>query len=116
MAIIITHSNMYVYVYSIGNSKEYKVFREFSDKLGNILPVDNLINKLIVAEIINFEDSEEIKGLPKSQDKASFVLNKVAKSLKADITDDFYSLLSIMEEYEGTVAKVANKIRKDLSN
>ena len=35
---------------------------------------------------------------------------------KADITDDFCSLLSIVEEYEGTVAKVANKIRKDLSN
>ena len=103
-----------MYVYSIGNPKEYKVFREFFDKLANILQVANLINKLIAAEIINFEDSEEIKALPKSQDKASFVLNKVEKSLKADITDDFYSLLSIMEEYEGAVAKVATKIRERL--
>ena len=101
-------------MYSVGNSKEYEVFRESYDKLTNILPATNLINKLISAKIITFEDSEEIKGLSKSQEKASVVLNIVAKSLRADSTDDFYSLLSIMEEYEGTVAKVAKEIRERL--
>ena len=101
-------------MYSVGNSKEYEVFLESYDKLANILPVTNLINKLISAKIINFEDSEEIKGLSISQEKASIVLNIVAKSLRADSTDDFYSLLSIMEEYEGTVAKVAKEIRERL--
>ena len=98
----------------IGNAKEFKVFREYSDELANILPVNNILNKLISENIITFEDTEEIKDLPKSQDKALFVLNIVARSLKAGITDDFYKLLNIMEEYEGAVAKVANKIREGL--
>ena len=101
-------------MFSIGNSKEYKVFRESYDKLANILPATHLINKLIAAKIITFEDSEEIKGLSISQEKASVVLKIVAKSLRAGSTDDFYSLLSIMEEYEGTVAKVAKEIRERL--
>ena len=105
----------YICVCFIGNAKEFKVFREYSDELANILPVNNIMNKLIAAQIITYDDSEEIKGLPKSKDRASSVVNKVAKSLQAGITDDFYSLLRIMEEYEGAVAKVANKIREGLN-
>ena len=101
-------------MYSIGNSKEYEVFRESYDKLANILPATNVINKLISTKIITFEDSEKIKGLSISQEKASVVLNIVAKSLRAGSTDDFYSLLSIMEEYEGAVAKIAKEIRERL--
>ena len=91
------------------------MLREYSDELANILPVDNIMNKLISAKIITYDDSEGIKGLSKSKDRASSVVNKVAKSLQAGITDDFYSLLRIMEEYEGAVAKVANKIREGLN-
>ena len=90
------------------------MFHEYFDELANILPVNNVINKLISAKIITTDDSEEVKGLSKSQDKASFVLNVIAKSLKAGFTDDFYSLLRIMEEYDGTVAKEAGKIRERL--
>ena len=113
--IIIAYSNTCVCVYFIGSSKEFKVFREYSEELANILPVNNIMNKMISAQIITHDDSEEIKGLPKSKDRASHVLNIVVKSLKAGITDDFYSLLRIMEEYEGAVAKVANKIREGLN-
>ena len=114
MAIIIAFSNTYVCALYVGNAKEFKIFREYSDELANILPVNNIMNKLIAAQIITHDDSEEIKGLAKSKDRASHVLDIVAKSLKAGITDDFYSLLRIMEEYEGAVAKVANKIREGL--
>ena len=116
MAIIIAYSYYYVCVYFIDNSKEYKVFREYSGELANILPVKNIMNQLISAKIITFDDSEEIKGLPREKDKASFVLNTVAKSLQAGITDDFYSLLRIMKKYEGAVAKIATKLERDLSN
>lgn len=92
------------------------MFRAYSDELANILPVKNTINELIAANIINFDDGEEIKGLPREKDKASFVLNRVAKSLQAGVTDDFYSLLRIMKKYEGVVAKIATKLEKDLSN
>ena len=102
-------------MYFIGNSKESKVLREYNDELANILPVNNIMSKLIAEQIITRDDKEEIKGLAKSKDRASHVLDIVAKSLKADITDDFYSLLRIMEEYEGAVAKVANKIREELN-
>ena len=105
---------IFTYVCYIGISKEFKVFREYSDRLANILPVNNIINELISANIISFDDSEEIKSLSREKDKALFVLNKVAKSLKVDVTDDFYSLLRIMEDYPGTVAKVANKIILEL--
>ena len=102
-------------MYFIGNSKQkYEVLRQHSYELANILPVNNIINKLIAAKIITFDDGEEIKSLPKSQDRASFVLNLVAKSLQAGITDDFDSLLRIMDEYEGAVAKVATKIKEGL--
>ena len=103
-----------MYVYFIGNSKECKVFDEYFNELANILPVSNIINKLIAAKIIKIDDAEEIKAQPKSQDKAFSVLRKIDSSLKTGITDDFYSLLRIMEEYEGAVAKVANKILKEL--
>ena len=91
-----------------------KVFREYSDRLANILPVNNIINELISVNIISFDDSEEIKSLSKEKDEASFVLNKVAKSLKVDVTDDFYSLLRIMEDCPGAVAIVANEVRERL--
>ena len=68
MAIIIAYSYYYVCVYFIDNSKEYKVFREYSDELANILPVKNIMNQLISAKIITFDDSEEIKGLPREKD------------------------------------------------
>ena len=76
------------------------------------------MNKLISANIIGFDDSEEIKSLPTEKDKASFVLNMVAKSLQAGIIDDFYSLLRIMKEYEGAsaVLKIAAKLERYLSN
>ena len=93
---------------------EYEVFYKPYEKLSEILPVSNIINKLISAKIITFDDSEVIRSEPRSQYKAIFVLNIVAKSLKLDVVDDFYSLLRIMEDYEGTVAKVANKIREEL--
>ena len=91
------------------------MLREYNDELANILPVNNIMNKLIAEQIITRDDKEEIKGLPKSKDRASHVLDIVAKSLQAGITDDFYSLLGIMEQYEGAVAKVANKIREGLN-
>ena len=90
------------------------MFDEYFNELANILPVNNIINKLIAAKIIKIDDAEEIKSQPKSQDKAFSVLHKIDSSLKTGITDDFYSLLRIMEEYEGTVAKVASKILKEL--
>ena len=103
-------------MYFIDNSKEYKVFCEYSDELANILPVKNIMNQLISAKIITFDDSDRINGLAGEKDKAWFVLNKVAKSLQAGITDDFCSLLRIMKKYEGLVAKIAANLQRDLSN
>ena len=91
------------------------MLRKHSGKLANLLaiPINFIINKLISAKIITFDDREEIKSLPKSRDRALFVLNLVAKSLQDGITEYFDLLLEIMGECGGPVAKIANKIKKN---
>ena len=79
-----------MYLLYTGISKEYKVFLLYSDKLATVLPIHNMLSKLIRSEIITFSDSEVIDGLPKSQSKALLVLNLVEKSLLVNKNDYFY--------------------------
>ena len=110
----ISYIASYTFCVLIGNSKnKYAVLRKYSDELANILPVNNIMNKLISANIITYDDMEEIKSLPKSRDKASFVLSLVAKSLQAGITDDYDSLLRIMDEHGGAAAKIAKQLAEE---
>lgn len=78
------------------------------------MPIQNILPKLIAAEIITYSDREEIDSRPKTQDKASFVLNLVDKSLQADNKQYFYSLLNIMKKYGGPVTQLANEILEKL--
>ena len=106
--------SLHTCLFYIGNSKEYEVFCIYSEKLATVLPTQNMIPKLISAQIITFSDREEIYGLSKSEDQALFVLNLVDKSLKINKKDYFYSLLDIMEEYGGVVTQLSNEIKERL--
>ena len=103
------------FCYYIGNFKELEVFRSFYKMLANILPAKNISPDLISASIITIGDSEEIAAITKSKDRASFVLDKVARSLEVGITCSFYSLLTIMDVYGGDVTILATEIKDALS-
>ena len=94
--------------------KENDVFKAFYEKLTCILPTSNILPQLVAERIISIDDEEEITSMKRSQEKASFVLRIIAKSLQASITHSFYVLLVIMEKYGGDVALLANDIRQAL--
>ena len=85
-------------------------------KLSQILPVDSLIHHFVTARIIDLNDAEEIMSLTTTRKKAVYILHKIAAPLEAGYTDKFYQLLTIMEEYGGDVAKLADEIRTSLSH
>jgi len=78
------------------------------------LPVVNIASKLISARIITIGDDEEIKSITRTQEKATFVLRKVAYSLNAGVTESFYKLLSIMDDHGGDAHVMATEIRNEL--
>lgn len=94
--------------------KENDVFKAFYEKLTCILPTSNVSPQLVAEGIITIDDNEEITSMKRSQEKASFVLRLIAKSLQADVTRSFYALLGIMKKYGGDVALLADDIRKAL--
>ena len=81
-----------------GSLIEKEVFKQHYDKLASILPVANILHKLVPEGIITTDDIEEINDEPRSKVKASFILNKINRSLEADAKNSFYALLDIMEE------------------
>ena len=102
-----------IYIF-LGVMKENDVFKEFYGKLTCILPTTNISPQLVAEGIITIDDNEEITSMKRSQEKASFVLRIIAKSLQAGITRSFYALLVIMEKYDGDVALLAKDIRQAL--
>ena len=74
------------------------MFKQYYEKLASILPVANILHKLVPEGIITTGDIEEINDKPRSKEKASFILNKIDRSLEADANNSFYALLDIMEE------------------
>ena len=74
------------------------MFKQNYGKLANILPVTNILHNLIPEGIITTGDIEEISNKPRSKDKALFILNKIDRSLEADVKNSFNVLLDVMEE------------------
>ena len=80
----------------------------------NIFPVQNVSHNLISLRMITVDDDEEIKGITRTKDKASFVLKKISRSLEVGLTRSFYKLLTIMEEHGGDAAILATEIQNEL--
>lgn len=91
--------------------REKEVFDRFYDRLIKILPVKNILHRLVPAEIITLDDIEEISGL---ENKSSHVLEIIAKSLEAGITRSFYKLIEILNNCGGDVALLAKDIQTAL--
>ena len=93
---------------------EHEIFKRFYLKLIKILPTSNILYKLVSARILSLDDSEEITSKTRSTEKASYILNRVAKSLEIGITFSFYTLLGVLEEEGGDVTLLVNEIKKAL--
>ena len=63
----------------------------------NVLPAVNIYDHLVTEGILTTGDVQEIIHEPRSNLKASIVLQKIDSSLEAGITDSFYILLKVME-------------------
>jgi len=94
--------------------KERKVFIKYYEKLISLLPVQSITPGLVTAEVITTNDAEEIRSNVDSAQKASFLLNKIARSLDSGYPDGFYALLAIMQEKGGDISKLAKDINKEL--
>ena len=78
--------------------------------------MDSLVHHFITKRIIDLNDAEEIMSLTTTRKKAVYILHKIAAPLEAGYTNKFNQLLTIMEEYGGDVAKLADEIRTSLSH
>ena len=103
---------MILYFSCVDNCMEMKVLEDHYSQLTSILPINRIAPKLISAHIITIQDLEEINTLKTSQDKVSFVLQQIAKSLNGGIKTSFYELLKIMEDYGGDIAALAESIKR----
>ena len=80
-----------------GTGREKEVLKIFYGKLAKIFPI-SIIHKLVPAGIITIDDVDDICHIPRPKEKASFILDKIDKSLEADINNSFNTLLDAMEE------------------
>ena len=103
-----------LYAYFTDVSKVKEVVDEFYSDIVKVLPIKNILHQLVPAKILSPDDIEEIDGLRESEDKSSYVLDIIDKSLKAGITLSFYTLLDIMEKYGGDVSVLAKNIQRVL--
>ena len=81
-----------------------------------MLPVKNILQQLVPPKILTLGDIEEIICLKESEKQNSYVLGIIAKSLDANITASFYTLLDIMKEYGGDVSFLGKNIQKALAS
>ena len=92
--------------------KEKMVFDRFYHRLIKVLPVKNMIHQLVPAQIITPDEIEEISGL---ENKSSYVLGIIARSLEAGITRSFYKLIDILNNCGGDVKILAKNIQTALT-
>ena len=112
---LLSHQLRMDVVFITDTGREYDVLLSSYFKLTQLLPVDSLLHNFVTARIIDLNDTEEIMSLTTTRKKAIYLLHKIAAPLEAGYTEKFYQLLTIMEEYGGDLAKLADEIRTSLN-
>ena len=96
---------------------EYKVFKEYYGHLKNILSAQNLSQYLVSADVITFQDEEEICAAKTSSAKATILLQKLVGPLEMGNTFGFYKLLQKMEVHGNMATKdLASKMKTQVSS
>ena len=95
---------------------EYKVFKEYYGHLKSILSAQNLSQYLVSADVITFQDEEEICAARTSFAKATILLQRLAGPLEHGDTNGFYQLLRAMEGHGNMATKdLATKMKNAVS-
>ena len=96
---------------------EYKVFKEYYGHLKSILSAQNLSQYLVSADVITFQDEEEICAARTSFAKATILLQRLAGPLEHGDTNGFYQLLRAMEDHGNMATKdLATKMKNTVSS
>jgi len=96
---------------------EYKVFKEYYSGLKSILPAQSLSQYFVSADVIGFQDEEEICVAKTSSAKATILLQKLAGPLEQGNVFVFQKLLQLMETHGNVATKdLANKMKNRLSS
>ena len=103
-------TNTWLFYLLLAGVEELKVFKKSYHKLVKVLPFEALSDQLISSEIITVDEKEKIESFSTSTEKASFVLIKIGKSLEAEITQSYYALITIMKNYGGDAAVLADEL------
>ena len=61
-----------IFCFLTGSLIEKEVFKQYYDKLASILPVANILHKLVPEGIISTDDIEEINDEPRSKSEGIF--------------------------------------------
>ena len=99
--------HIYVCVLLVGKLPpvEYTVFKEYYGSLKNILSAQNLSQYLVSADVISFQDEEEICAAKISSAKSAILLQKLVGPLQSGNTYGFYQLLQVMEGHGNIATK-----------
>ena len=95
-------------------NKVYEVALTYYEQLLPVIPVDDVVVKLIPKRIINFDDKQLIKAEKSSRRQAEYLLdNYIMKRIQGGDEDVFYILLDAMRE-SGKCNNLVKKIYASL--
>ena len=99
---------------SVPESKAYAVALSYYDQLLPVIPVDEVVVKLIPKRVINLDDKQLIKAEKSQKKQAEYLLdNYIIKRVQTGEEDVLYTLLEAMSE-SGKCDSLVKKIYKDL--
>ena len=90
------------------------MFTDYYDRLANI-NFKGFCPKLIVAQIITFQEEEIIQRTIEPSRVASIVLDNIVRSLRAGVTLEFDKFLTILDNDDDVYCNdIANQMRGEL--
>jgi len=94
---------------------EFRVFQKYYGSLKSILSAQNLSQYFVSANLITFQDKEEICAAATSAKRAAILLQRIASPLQGGHSFYFHKMLEIMEGH-GNIAtrELAHKMQADL--
>ena len=94
---------------------EFKVFKDHYSALKNILSAQNLSQYFVSANLISFQDEEEICAASTSAKKATILLQRIASPLESGHSFYFHKMLEIMDAHGNIATRdLAHKMQADL--
>jgi len=102
-------------------AKYYEAYKAAYPKLIRALPIDDILPDLVAGGVLPGKLKARMDAITVSSDKVKLMLDEMEGGLKAQIPDQFESLITVMEAFaedEGhiVVKKLVNDIRASLAS